>query len=335
MKSWSVKVPKEEGESTRKKLSERQLLDPRLEIEGEGDFLYLPVKSIQGLEGYELHERDFDTREMPQSDYRENVDLPPTLMELLPSSYDVIGDLALIKLPDALVPHADEVGEALLETFPRLRAVFLDRGVEGEFRVRELTRVAGTGTPETTHKEYGIHLRVDPTVVYFNPRLAGERHRVASQVEGGETVIDMFAGVGPFSIMAARHSAPAEVYSIDINPHAIRYLKENIRINKTPVVTPVEGDAREEIRHLPMADRIIMNLPHSATDFLESAVSKLREGGIIHFYLVEEREDVESSIDLLHERIEATDTSLEVVRKDELKTYSPTMSVYSLDLQLS
>lgn len=334
MRSWSVKVPKEQGESTRKKLSERQLLDPELQIRSEGDFLFLPVKDTGGLEGYELREKEFEAREMPPSDYRENVDLPPALKRLLPTSYDVIGDLALIKLPDPLVPHAGKVGQGLLGTFSRLRAVFLDRGVEGEFRVRELERVAGVGTSETTHREYGINLRVDPTLVYFNPRLAGERYRVASSVEKGETVIDMFAGVGPFSIMTAKHSGPAEVFSIDINPHAIRYLKENIRINKASTVVPVEGDAREEIEHLPPADRIIMNLPHSATEFLDSAVLSLKKGGIIHLYLVEEREDVEDRIDSLHECIAPLDASLDLIREDELKTYSPTMSVYSLDLKL-
>ncbi len=333
MRSLCLKVPKGKGEQVRKKLLEGNLLDISLKVRREGDIILFPVSSegASGL-GYELVEEDFEERELAESDYKDFVEVPEALRGLLPTSFDVIGDMAIIKLPDDLDPYKAQVGLALRRAFPRLATIALDKGVKGELRVRDLEVIAGGPSTETLHTEYGVRLLVDPSRTYFNPRLSNERFRIARLVKEGEVVIDMFAGVGPFSLMIARHARPEVVYAIDLNPDAIGYLERNIALNRVDNVVPLVGDARSVIRGLPSADRLIMNLPHSALDFLADALANLRPGGTVHIYHICERGEVESVVERLKS---ISGPRVSISRREELKTYSPSMSVFAFDLLLA
>jgi tRNA (guanine37-N1)-methyltransferase len=330
-----LKVPREEGELVRKKLSEMGLLDVSLRVKRSGGSVLFPIMSADvGDIGHQIVEDDFEERKASVADYSRLVEVPDELRELLPTSFDIIGDVAVIRLPDELLPYSLEVGAGLCRVFPRLRAVALDKGVKGEMRVRELEVIAGDENTETTHTEFGIHLLVDPAKAYFNPRLANERMRVASLVREGEVVLDMFAGVGPFSIMIAKHARPSVVYAIDINPDAVSYMRRNVELNKADRVIAMEGDARQVIFDLPNVDRIVMNLPHSAIDFFADAITRLNFGGTIHIYHICDRGDIDAVVDKLLVTARGMGMEVEVTRKEELKTYSPSMSVYSVDLLL-
>ncbi len=336
MRSLCLKSPKEEAESIRKKLLQYGILDQSLRIKHEDDFVIFPITSadILGIE-LEAGEDDFEPREMVETDYTKLVELPKRLKCLLPTSFDVIGDVAIIKLPDELLPYSAEIGKAFLEASPRLRSVALDRGVKGEWRVRDLEVIGGERDTETSHTEYGARFLVDPSKAYFNPRLANERRRIASLVRNGERVIDMFAGVGPFAIMIAKYADPEAVFAIDLNPEAFSYLQKNIALNKIKKVVPLLGDSRDLIYELPCADRIIMNLPHSARDFFHDALCRLNMGGTIHFFTISDREGIDSEVEEMRLEAIGSGVRVEVSRKEELKTYSPSMSVYSLDLLLA
>ncbi|MGD1059875.1 MAG: methyltransferase [Methanomassiliicoccales archaeon] len=199
-------------------------------------------------------------------------------------------------------------------------------------RVRDLEIIAGDANTETTHIEFGIKLLVDPAKAYFNPRLANERMRVASLVKNGETVLDMFAGVGPFSIMISKHARPGVVYAIDINPDAVSYMRRNVEMNKADKVIAIEGDAREVVFELPNVDRIVMNLPHSAIDFFADALIRLNFGGTIHLYHICDRNDIDVIVEQLIVQARGMGVEVEMTRKEEMKTYSPSMSVFSVDL---
>lgn len=336
MRSLCVKVPKGKGEAARKELLEGGWLDVSLKVRRDGGSVLFPVTGggASGL-GYPISEEDFEERPLGETDYKRLVDVPPGLKETLPTSFDAIGDVGIIKLPDELLPYSREVGEGLRKAFPRLRSVALDKGVKGELRVRELEVIAGDSSTETVHLEYGIRLIVDPARTYFNPRLANERRRVASLVRDGERVIDMFAGVGPFSIMIAKHARPQVVFAIDLNHDAVEYMRRNIELNRAAGVVPIEGDAREVLYELPHADRIIMNLPHSARDFFHDALSRLNLGGTIHFYHICERDEIDGVLEGMRDEARGTGVEVEVARLEELKSYSPSMSVFSADLLLA
>jgi len=311
------------------------MLDISLKVRREDDHILFPVISESAASlGYNLEEEDFEQRELADTDYKDMVEVPEDLRYLLPTSFDVVGEVAIIRIPDELLPYKERIGLSLRKASPRLTAVALDKGVKGELRVRDLEVIAGGPGTETIHTEYGIKLLVDPSKTYFNPRLSNERFRVAKLVREGEVVIDMFAGVGPFSIMIARHASPKAVYAIDLNRDAVEYLRRNIELNRALSVKPIQGDARDEMRKLPQADRIIMNLPHSAREFLRDALTHLRPNGTIHLYQICDRGEIEDLAKSVLGEADGMGFNISLARLEELKTYSPSMSVYALDLLL-
>jgi tRNA (guanine37-N1)-methyltransferase len=215
--------------------------------------------------------------------------LPPHLLASLPRALDIVGDIAIIEIPPELNAHASLIGEAILKMHKNVRTVLAKAGaVSGTFRLREFNIIAGERRTETVHKEHGCKYQVDVARAYFSPRLSHEHKRVASLVQKGETVVDLFAGVGPFSVLIAKTSEDAKVYAVDINPEAIELLKTNIRLNRVENrVFPILGDARQvvegELRGV--ADRVIMNLPESAMQFVDAACKVIKPaGGTVHFY---------------------------------------------------
>jgi tRNA (guanine37-N1)-methyltransferase len=204
-------------------------------------------------------------------------------------SMDVVGSIAILRLQDEA--PAGTIARAILAAHRNIKTVCLDRGVHDEFRVRTLEVIAGEPTTVTTHTEYGITMNVDVGCVYFSPRLARERQVVARQVEKGETVVDLFAGVAPFSLHIARYAKPKKIYAIDKNPHAVAYARENVRVNRVEnVVEILYGDARKLLADLPRVDRIVMNLPHRSYAYLTDALAK---GRVIHHYEILEGASLE------------------------------------------
>ncbi len=326
-----IRVPKREGEVVRSRLLEEGVLDIAHRIGSDGDFLILPV--LDSVPGYEDFDSELREQERPAGDYRENLRLPEDLRELLPNSFDVIGDIGMMKIPEELLPYRHDIGEAMMKANHSLRCVFSDSGVKGELRVRDLELIAGEGTSETVHKEFGARMHTDPTKVYYNPRLAGERNRIASEVKDGEIVIDMFAGVAPFGIQICRTANPETVYSIDLNPEAEHFALINKNDNKATQLVPITGDANDVVPTLPKADRIIMNLPQIADRFLPLALSHLNRGGTVHLYKIIERVDFPKLCEEMAAMAAENGHSISI-ETSELKTYSPTMSVYAIDVHL-
>jgi tRNA (guanine37-N1)-methyltransferase len=204
-------------------------------------------------------------------------------------SYDVIGDLAIIRIPEPHLTHSTLIAETLMQQHKHVKSVWRQSSpVSGDFRLRELEWVAGERRTETIHKEHGCLFKVDIQDCYFSPRLGFERMRIAKLVQPDEVVVNMFAGVGCYSITIARHSAATIVHSIDINPKAVEYMRENVLLNKvSEKVIAIEGDAKAIIAEKleKSADRVLMPLPERAVEFLDSALSALKpRGGWIHYY---------------------------------------------------
>ena len=326
-----IRVPKHMAETARQRLISSGLLNVSAKIRTDDDSVLIPILA-ETFGDYDVIDADLEPAEHKETDYRNVADIPEELKGLLPNSYDVIGDIAILRFPDELIPYASAAGDALLRTSSSLRAVMMDLGVKGELRVRDIRMIAGSGTYETEHKEFGVSMRVDPSKVYFNPRLSTERMRVASLVKDGETVIDMFAGAAPFPLVIAKHSRPSVIYSIDLNKDAVELMERNIKLNRASNIIPMCGDARNVIKKLPSADRIIMNLPQTADEFLGDALSDLKNGGMIHLHKIMERSTSGETVSKMISDMKEKGHDIRIERTAELKTYSPTMSVYVLDI---
>ena len=160
--------------------------------------------------------------------------------------------------------------------------------VKGKYRLRNLRFILGEKTTKTIYKENGCIYKTDLRKTYFSPRLSFERLRITKLIQQNETVLNMFSGVGCFSILSAKHSEPLKVFSVDINPFAFQYLKENIRLNRVEkTVIPVLGDAKNVTEQTlqKVCDVVLMPLPEKAYDYLDYALLALKPvGGMIHYY---------------------------------------------------
>lgn len=216
-------------------------------------------------------------------------------IKFAPSAFDVVGDIAIIWIPDELKHKEKEIGERLL-TFKNIKTVLeKNSAVEDEFRVRKYKYLAGENKTETVYIEYGRRYKVDVTKAYFSSRLGNERERIVRLVKPGEKVLVMFSGIGPYAIQIARRAKPSIVYAVEINPDACFYAEENIRLNKVgELVRNFCGDVRVVVPKLnEKFDRIIMPLPKDAETFLDVARSVASPGAIIHLYIFgESKEDV-------------------------------------------
>ncbi len=274
MEGPCVRVGREAGEATRSRLAEADLIADDYEITVEGETLYIPVTDPDAVPD----EFEVVTRQAPE---RETQTMPADLLGFDPS-YERLGDVVLLDEDDR--ERALEIAQAIVDSdLPAETVVNKQSKVKGETRIRDWEVLAGEGT-ETVHREYGCEFALDLESVYFSPRLATERHRVAEQVDQTDRAVDMFAGVGPFVIPFAKRGA--ECVGVDINEEAIAYLRENARRNGVDDrVTAICGDVREvatEYEH--WATRLVMNLPHSADAFLDTAVQLASDECILHYY---------------------------------------------------
>ena len=234
--------------------------------------------------------------------------LPHYKLLLVHKSYDIVGDIAIIRIPESLQEHAKIIADAVMALHKNVKAVWQQASpVSGEHRLRELKWVRGRRKATTIHKEHGCVFKVDLRKCYFSPRLSYERLRLAKLVEPNEVVVNMFAGVGCFSIVMAKHSKAKRIYSIDINPMAVECMQENIRLNRVDVqVFPVLGDSEKvgEKKLQRVADRVLMPLPEKAYEYLNSALATLKpNGGFIHYYDFEHARKGENPVDKVKEKV--------------------------------
>lgn len=234
--------------------------------------------------------------------------LPKEEMVSVYKSYDIVGDIAIIRVPESLQKHTRAIGEAVMKTHKHVKAMWCQTGpVSGNFRLRTLEWVAGERRSETIHKEYGCLFEVDLANCYFSPRLSYERMRIAKQVQAGETVVNMFAGVGCYSIVIAKHSKADRIYSIDIYPKTVEYMEKNIRLNKVEgKVLPIQGDSKQIIQEKlqNIADRVLMPLPELAYEYLDCALTALKPGeGWIHYYDFEHADRGESPVEKVDAKV--------------------------------
>jgi len=260
-----------------------------------------------------------------------------------PRSYDIIGSrekaVAIVEIPDKFKNKEKEIAEEILNRHKNVKSVLKKLSKrEGVFRTREYQLLLGDKNTEVIHIEHGCRLKLDPQKVYFSSREGTERLRISGIVKPKETILVMFAGIGPYSVMIAKkQSKVKKIISIEINPIAVEYMKENIRLNRVgDRIIPILGDVKEECKDwFGKCDRVIMPLPQDACKFLYSAFKCLKSRGTIHLYIIEKEENVKQRAKKISYSLEKKTKKKISYRINKVLPYAPRVNKYCIDLKLS
>jgi len=264
-------------------------------------------------------------------------------LELLPRGFQSLGKVIILKLHPDLIKHKVIIAQKSMDLLPSMESAYLNKGIiKGSFRTPEnIEYVAGREDPIVIHKEHGVSYKFDFTKIMFSQGNLAERKHLATLVKDGEVIVDMFAGIGYFSLPIAKISNPKQIYSIEINPYSFKFLVENIKLNQLEdKITPINGDCKEEVLKLSnngiKADRVIMGVFPAPKAYIKEALTLHKETGT--FYHYEGVIDNDNYSDLYQEFekiVKENQLGSELIDKRIVKSYGPRLYHVVLDICVS
>jgi tRNA (guanine37-N1)-methyltransferase len=236
--------------------------------------------------------------------------------EKLVTSFDIIGDIAIIEIPIELEKKEKIIAETLLNLHKNIRVVVKKAGIHrGIYRRQKLKILAGERRKTTEYKENNVRMRLHVQDVYFSPRLATERKRIAELIKPNEDILVMFSGVAPYPLVIAKNTKAKEVYAIEINPTAYKFALENVKLNKLTNIKLFSGDVRRVIPSLKKKfDRILMPLPLTGENFLDIALTAAKKKAIIHFYDFLKEDEFYLAKEKIKKACDATKRKFKIIR---------------------
>lgn len=282
----AIRVPIKDAESIRIRLAESGRLDPERKITVIGNeerFLEIPItEDIEGFETYQQEDVSLYNKWRSLKDILKGK-VTEKELGLLPSGWQILGNIIVVSIDDSLDYLKTDIADALLIMYPSCSTVVRDMGISGQFRLPQREVLVGNNT-ETVNKENGCLFKLDVTKVMFSK---GNLHEKAlmSSIGADETIVDMFAGIGYFTIPMAVHSKPAKIIAIEINPESYAYLQENITLNNVEhIVEALNGDCAQ-LTPEGVADRVIMGYVNTTHHYLSQGIAAIKkDGGILHYH---------------------------------------------------
>lgn len=261
-------------------------------------------------------------------------------LSLLPRGFQSLGRVIIIKLNPKLNHKEILIAKKYLELLPSIRSVYINRGkIIGTFRAPEsIEFLAGEDNPIVEHKENEIIYRFDITKIMFSKGNLKERKFLATLVKKDEIVVDMFAGIGYFSLPIAKHSAVGKIYSIEINPESYKDLVKNIQLNHLEEkIEPIKGNCKKEVVRLSKsgirADRVIMGVFPAPKDYIKEALSLVKNGGtVFHYEGIVEEEKHMILFDEFRDIAENEGFTCELKAHRFVKSYGPKLYHVVLDI---
>jgi tRNA (guanine37-N1)-methyltransferase len=246
-------------------------------------------------------------------------------LQLLPSSYDIVGDIIIIELTDELISKEKQIADALLKIHSNIKVILKKKGIhEGEYRTQTLKHLAGDKKTITLYKENNASLKLDVAKVYFSPRLSTERKRTYKQVQKAEKILVMFSGIGVYPIVISKNTTAKKIVAIEKNPIAHKYAVQNVKLNKLKNIVLIKGDVRVIVPKLKEKfDRILMPLPKNAGTFLDLLRYIIKKGTVIHFYDFAHRDNMNEAEVKIKDFCKKSNIKCKILRTVKCGQFSP------------
>ncbi len=342
----AVSIHKEKAEKTRLLITSLGALDKYHRIISNSDMIQIPItrelsgqetKLIEELGGSVCELSEIIERETfydPMKDILAHLDIPDELVEKIPKRWEFMGNVLVIKLDDDIVEYGKHIAEVYAGIL-NVKAVLWDTGgIAGQFREPVHELLFGNDTV-TTHLENGILYNFDASRLMFSSGNVDERIRMASVCNPDEVVVDMFAGIGYFTLPMAFHSKPSKILAYELNPLSHDYLKKNIELNDVSgIVKPHNSNCLDAMEGV--ADRVVMGYVGTTHEFLQKGMRILKpEGGFIHYHetcpnvLADER-----PASRVREAAELEGRKVTDIKQRLIKSYSPGVGHFVLDVEV-
>ncbi len=316
----AVRISAGESESVRQKLLSGSALDKTRKLVKKNGFIEIPVTGSFNSDEFTLVVQEKAQYYSKDKTLSSILNIPESEKKLLPRGWQILGKIIIVTLNENLEHRKKEVGEALLFLYPRCKTVLLDRGIRGRMREPDRKIIAGNRT-ETIHKENNCFFKLDAMQVMFSQGNLAEKKRM-SKMGKDETVVDMFAGIGYFSIPMAVHSKPKKIISIEINPVSFGYLKENITLNKVGnIIEPIAGDCAK-VTPCGIADRVIMGYL-DGHEYLPQGIGALLPGGTLHYHEAVPEAIEQRPVERILEVSKEHGRSAQIIGLHRIKKYAP------------
>ena len=338
MNKPGISINKLEASTTLKILKKANLYDTSFKVKKLENKVVIPlistnrmnVKNILNEIPHKITTVDFEKVDKKSATIREYLVsvLPSEQHQDIPTSYDKIGDLVIVEVKPTLIPFSKIIAEGII-LVANAKAVFRKTtAVKGLFRIRQLHHIGGQYLNTTIHTEFGIRIFVDILNVFFSPRFAQEHYRIASQIEENESILDLFTGTGGFALLIACMKK-CNITAIDMNPYAILCLNKSLRLNKNlrGKIDSHEVDARV-FQSCQKFDRIIMNHPSLAIQFLNVATINLKKGGWLHIYTFLPTIEIST---LNKRKRHKFFSNYQIIKIRKVKTYSKNQALVAID----
>ncbi len=336
-----IAVEKQNAERARQLLIAQDALDSTREPASDSKFVYFPVVGKISIPLGKLSSKKLKPRAFKPHSLEEAMKgkIPAAQLALLPRAFDMIGQIAIIEIPRKLAGKAKLIGKSLLAIHPNLKSIYAKGGKRtGKYRTRKLVLLAGEKRTTTIHKENGCDFELDVAKAYFSPRLAHERQIIANAAKPGAKILALFAGVGPFPIVLAKHQPSVQIAAIELNPQAVKYLANNIRRNGMGgIIEPIKGDAHAVVRKRfkKWADRILMPYPNAAHQFLADAFYAAKPGCTIHFYtFAKEERAFEEAEAIVQTAAAKAKRKIQIIGRRIVLPYAPRVVQVALDFRV-
>jgi tRNA (guanine37-N1)-methyltransferase len=333
-----AKVSLKKAQQAKKMFIAAGVLEQSYPVRKNDGYAYFPVR--EAIPGFEYHEENVAPKRQNPKTLKEALAsvLPDKALDALIASYDLVGSIAIIEIPDELARYEEQIAAAVLETHKAVTTVLKKVGIHGgEFRTQNYECVAGIDTRETIVKESGCVFLVDVEAVYYSVRLSTERLRIATLIGPDERVLVLGSGVGVYPIVLAKHSIAAATVGVEKNPVGQRYALANVEQNKLKRVHVYEGDAQDLAwlgAHEALVDRVIIPIPASPKPFELAAFAMLKPEATMHTYHFAAEHELPIVQQELLERFAAVGWHAHVTRAVKAGHHKPFVYRWCLDVEL-